>query len=254
MDKKRDVALLVIPAGGGTRRRFRISRRQLRLGAVLAGVLGVILVAGAVSWVVLAVRAAEVGELREELAVLRAERSQISDLAATLTEVEARYDQLRSLFGEETGIAGGSDWLPPAAGRGGSRAVVAAEEALPRAWPLAERGFITQPLLENLEGSHAGLDIAVPTGSYILAAGAGRVMEAAEDPTYGLYLLLDHGAGYQSLYAHASELLVEPGDLVRTAEVIGLTGSTGRSTAPHLHFEILLNGQPVDPLSMVDPP
>jgi murein DD-endopeptidase MepM/ murein hydrolase activator NlpD len=254
MGENKRLTIVVLPKKGGKSRRVRISRRQLRFGVVLAGVLGAVLLAGAVSWVLLALRAAEVGELRAELATLREEQAQVAELAATLTELEARYEQLRSLFGEDTGISAGPDWLPPAAGRGGNRAVVEGEEALPRAWPLAERGFITQPLLEDVQGGHPGLDIAVPTGSYILASGPGRVVEAAEDVTYGLYLLVDHGAGYQTLYAHASELLMEPGDFVQTAEVIGLTGSTGRSTSPHLHFEILLDGQPVDPLSMVDPP
>lgn len=251
MDRDEGLDIVIDPGSEGERRSLRLSRGQLRLGVLLGGVL---LLTVVVSWVVLALRAAEVEELRAEVASLRAERSRVSELAATLTEVEARYEQLRGLFGEETGVSTGPDWLPPAAGRGGAPAVAEGEEALPTSWPLPESGFVTQPLVEDPQGTHPGLDIAVPGGSYVLAAGPGRVLEAAEDPTYGLYILLDHGGGYQTLYAHASELLVEPGDRVRRAEVIGLTGSTGSSTAPHLHFEILLNGQPVDPLSMVGPP
>jgi murein DD-endopeptidase MepM/ murein hydrolase activator NlpD len=75
-----------------------------------------------------------------------------------------------------------------------------------------------------------------------------------EDAVYGNFVTVDHGEGYLTLYAHASEIFVEPGQRVRRNEVIALTGNTGRSTAPHLHFEIRLNGETVDPLTLVDPP
>jgi murein DD-endopeptidase MepM/ murein hydrolase activator NlpD len=75
-----------------------------------------------------------------------------------------------------------------------------------------------------------------------------------EDPVYGFFVVLDHGDGYQTVYAHTSMILVERGQNVRRKEVIALSGSTGQSTAAHLHFEILLDGLPLDPLSMVESP
>jgi murein DD-endopeptidase MepM/ murein hydrolase activator NlpD len=78
-------------------------------------------------------------------------------------------------------------------------------------------------------------------------------VEARSDSIYGNVVVVDHGNGYRSRYAHASLLFVETGREVRKNEVIALTGNTGRSTAPHLHFEILRDGQAVDPLTMVDP-
>ncbi len=78
------------------------------------------------------------------------------------------------------------------------------------------------------------------------------VREAGSDSVYGLYVLVDHGnSGYQSMYGHASRLFVAPGDTIRQNEVIALSGNTGRSTAPHLHFEILQDGQPIDPFTLV---
>lgn len=126
--------------------------------------------------------------------------------------------------------------------------------SLPISWPLTDPGFVTQSLLEGAEGEHPGLDIAVPSGSYIRAAGAGLVSDTGQDPVYGNFVTIDHGEGYLTLYAHASEIFVEEGRRVRRNEVIALTGNTGRSTAPHLHFEIRLNGDTVDPLTLVDPP
>ncbi len=99
------------------------------------------------------------------------------------------------------------------------------------------------------------MDIAIPTGSYIRAAGAGRVVEVGEeDPVFGKYVRIDHQNGYVTLYAHASHTSVELGEEVRKSEVIALSGSTGESTAPHLHFEILLEGETVDPLELVRQP
>ena len=79
-------------------------------------------------------------------------------------------------------------------------------------------------------------------------------MDVGEDPTYGKYVRIDHANGYETLYAHASHTSVELGEDVRKNEVIALSGSTGKSTAPHLHFEILFEGERVDPLELVEQP
>ena len=86
----------------------------------------------------------------------------------------------------------------------------------------------------------------------ITAAVRSVVAEAGSDSIYGLYVLLQHGnTGYYSMYGHASRLFVAAGDRVRQNEVIALSGNTGRSTAPHLHFEILQEGRPIDPFTLV---
>jgi murein DD-endopeptidase MepM/ murein hydrolase activator NlpD len=88
-------------------------------------------------------------------------------------------------------------------------------------------------------------------GTPIRAAGGGTVAEAGDDPEYGRFILINHPDGYQSMYGHASRLLVAPGQFVSAGAVIGLSGSTGRSTAPHLHFEIRRDGRVIDPRSIV---
>jgi len=176
-------------------------------------------------------------------------------LAARLASLEARETQLRTL----SGLEGNRDsvlWLSGAArnmrGVQGAGANVADE--MPTMWPLTERGFVTQSLLEGDDGRHPGIDIAIASGSYVKAAGSGQVIEAAEDSVYGRFVLIDHGNGFWSRYGHAVYLSVTRGQRVRRGEVIALSGSTGRSTAPHLHFEIITSGGTVDPLSMVTPP
>lgn len=94
---------------------------------------------------------------------------------------------------------------------------------------------------------HEGLDFPAMTGSKIRAAADGIVTAAVHTPAYGNLIKLNHGAGLETRYAHALKLLVKNGDRVVKGQVIGLVGSTGRSTGPHLHYEIRLNGSPLDP-------
>jgi murein DD-endopeptidase MepM/ murein hydrolase activator NlpD len=120
-------------------------------------------------------------------------------------------------------------------------------------WPLDVGGFVTRGEAgpgDSVE-AHPGIDIAVPTGSPVRAAGGGRVEKAGTDSAYGLFVLLQHPGRYETMYGHASRLLVREGDSVQAGQVIALSGSSGRSTAPHLHFEIRLDGKSLDPLTMV---
>ncbi|ARP83294.1 hypothetical protein CAL12_22370 [Bordetella genomosp. 8] len=94
---------------------------------------------------------------------------------------------------------------------------------------------------------HEGLDFAAPMGTPILAAAGGVVVVAGRDAGYGQRVDIDHGDGLVSRYAHASEVLVKAGDLIQRGELIARVGSSGVSTGPHLHFEIRLGGQAMDP-------
>jgi murein DD-endopeptidase MepM/ murein hydrolase activator NlpD len=94
---------------------------------------------------------------------------------------------------------------------------------------------------------HTGLDIPAPRGAPILASGGGRVVSAGYRGAYGQTVVIDHGDGLVTLYGHASKLLVRPGDVVMPQQKIALVGSTGRSTGPHLHFEVILDGRRVEP-------
>lgn len=248
------VRILLVPEDGGASRSFSLSRRGLRLLAG-AAVLTVVLLGAVVgSWWYLAARAARAHELQDRVVTLEGQQARIGALAARLRQVEDRYDRIRTLFGSDTAEIPSYVWLP-SIGAGGDPGGDSPDEAsLPTSWPLTERGFITQPLLRGGGAEHQGMDIAVPTDSYIRAAGAGTVVDVGEDPVYGRFIAVEHRDGYRTLYAHASQTLVTRGQRVRRNEVIGLTGSTGRSTAPHLHFEILKDGEPVDPLTMVSQP
>jgi len=98
---------------------------------------------------------------------------------------------------------------------------------------------------------HEGIDVTAPTGTPIVAPAAGRVIYADNDKGYGLVVEIDHGNGIRTRFAHCSRLAVREGQQVTRNQLIAAVGSTGLSTAPHLHYEIHVNGKPVDPITFV---
>lgn len=98
---------------------------------------------------------------------------------------------------------------------------------------------------------HSGLDISNAPGTKIIAPANGRVSIAAEKLYIGNLLVIDHDHGRVTKYGHLKEILVNPGQEIKRGDVIGLIGNTGRSTGPHLHYEVLINGIPVDPLKFI---
>ncbi|HHO51831.1 MAG TPA: M23 family metallopeptidase [Deltaproteobacteria bacterium] len=132
----------------------------------------------------------------------------------------------------------------------GARPASPAGTAAPR---LVEGGRITSrfgPRLHPILGTwqrHDGIDIAAPRGSAIHSAAAGIVRSAALQGGYGNLVVLDHGGGVETRYAHCDAISVEVGQRVEAGEILGTVGSTGRTTGPHLHFELRHDGVAVDP-------
>jgi murein DD-endopeptidase MepM/ murein hydrolase activator NlpD len=123
--------------------------------------------------------------------------------------------------------------------------------ALPSRLPL--RAALTSPFGPRLSPwtgepeFHAGVDLAADPGTPVRATAAGVVRFAGTTDGYGKSILLDHGAGIESRYGHLQNIGVAQGQRVERGQLIGLTGNTGRSTGPHLHYEVLVDGRPVDP-------
>jgi len=140
---------------------------------------------------------------------------------------------------------GHSDWFDGSAGQAQSSGFMA---------PVAGRitsgfGMRYHPIL-HYERFHAGLDFGAAYGSPIVAAADGHVVAAGWAGGYGNEVQIAHGGGVVSLYGHMSGIVARPGELVRQGQVIGYVGSTGLSTGPHLHFEVKVNGQAVNPLDV----
>ena len=211
--------------------------------------------------------AARVPRLEREVSRLRVENSRVQQLASALNRAEANYQELRQMLGTKAASPPGKGGtvsrnadlttamraVPIRASWPGATQRYETGASIPSHWPLDLPGFVTRGQVRPgvVDESHPGIDIAVPVGTPIRAAGGGTVTAAGYDPDYGLFVLLRHPSGYETMYGHTSRLLAAEGDDVQAGQVIGLSGNSGRSTAPHLHFEIRHDGKSVDPLDLV---
>jgi len=129
-------------------------------------------------------------------------------------------------------------------------------DAQPNLWPTSGRissrfGNRVSPTNRRRTEFHQGLDIANSSGTSIMAAGSGIVTYSGYNGGYGRMVIVSHGYGYTSVYAHNSSNLVDVGDRVEKGDLIARMGRTGRATGSHLHFEIRVHGEPVDPLTIL---
>lgn len=126
------------------------------------------------------------------------------------------------------------------------------KDTLPNASPVnapfnsSSYGWRVDPFL-GVRAFHEGLDFSADSGQPIKATAAGIVISAEATTEYGNVVRISHGSGLETRYAHASKLLVKEGDRIKKNQVIALVGNTGRSTGPHLHYEIRMNGESLDP-------
>jgi murein DD-endopeptidase MepM/ murein hydrolase activator NlpD len=191
------------------------------------------------------------GERQNLVAVADQQRRQVAAQVAQYEDLSASEEAaLEALIRErEAEIAAQEEAQRRAAGIAGPSESNSAPGTF--AWPVS--GTITSPFgwRSNPFGGapefHPGLDIAAPTGTTVTATAAGTVMLAQWYGGYGNYILIDHGGGISSGYGHLSAIYVSVGQHVQKGQAIGAVGSTGQSTGPHLHFEIRINGKPVDP-------
>ncbi len=110
-------------------------------------------------------------------------------------------------------------------------------------------GFRIHPVYKTWR-MHTGIDFTAPTGTPIYATGDGKVINPQSGFSgYGKTIVIDHGFGYQTLYAHCSKIIVKAGQKVKRGQIIGYVGNTGISTGPHVHYEVLKNGEPVNPVN-----
>lgn len=136
--------------------------------------------------------------------------------------------------------------------RAGQRVPATTSVAVPSRMPLegyrlsSNYGMREHPVIGGLR-AHKGIDLAAPTGTPIYATADGLVSKAEWFSSYGNFIAIDHGAELETRFAHLSRIAVSSGQRVRKGDLIGYVGSTGRSTGPHLHYEVRVDGQAVDP-------
>ena len=176
-------------------------------------------------------------------------------MPVSIGEVQARIGQIHSLMVAATTRTVGTPAVrgtAATAATGGTGFAAALDAALAPAtpatgWVRPAEGTVSSEYGPRWGTRHEGIDIAAGSGSAIRAASAGVVKRASWYGGYGNAVIIDHGGGVQTLYGHNSSLSVQPGDRVRAGQVIAKVGSTGDSTGPHLHFEVQVDGEPVNP-------
>ncbi len=200
--------------------------------------------------------------LRSENTRLELQAAQIDSLKLELINLQALGIQIKGMLGVDLSREDSllvANFSPSAkspvspsdetGGGVGKREQKKMLDAMPSLWPV--RGYTTRGFHitggEKTADYHPGIDIAATRDTPIKAAGEGLVVTSAYDDTYGHVVEIDHGYGIYTLYGHNNRNLVNVGDRVARGDPIAFLGSTGKSSAPHLHFEIRKNGIPVDP-------
>jgi murein DD-endopeptidase MepM/ murein hydrolase activator NlpD len=176
----------------------------------------------------------EVTGIKLSLARVRAARA--ASLRSVRGQLHESREELDAMEREQAEITGALRGAPGPIRRGSGNFI----------WPV--NGTFTSPFGMRWGRLHAGIDIAAPTGTPIRAADSGTVQLAGFQGGYGNYTCIGHGGGIATCYAHQSSIGVSTGQSVSQGQVIGAVGSTGNSTGPHLHFEVRINGSPVDPM------
>ncbi|HUF26683.1 MAG TPA: M23 family metallopeptidase [Gemmatimonadaceae bacterium] len=226
--------------GGLANRTIVVSERMVRVLRFLLSRTGIALTLGFVtSWAFFAVQTFRVPALSRQIASMQDDARKMDTLQTTLFQLQRRYEQVQRMLGAGP--------VSPAAA-----AMDSVFMTVPEQWPL-EGGYVTRGSGAETpyQDPHPGVDIAVPVGTEVRAAGGGLVVEIGENSEYGRFVRLEHAEHYETLYAHTSSILVRQGDRVTSGQPIALSGNTGRSTAPHLHFEIRRSGQAVDPMQIL---
>jgi len=191
-------------------------------------------------------RTDEARKVRDALTVnrdslLSAQRLKSSALARARETREGYLSEVQALEAESAALVARIQAVQSESSPGTS-----APSAAGLVWPV--NGPVTSGFGMRWGRMHTGIDIAVPTGTPVHAAAAGTVVYAGWMSGYGYLVAIDHGGGLATAYAHNSSLLVTVGQRVAQGQVVSLSGSTGHSTGPHVHFEVRVNGVPVDPL------
>jgi murein DD-endopeptidase MepM/ murein hydrolase activator NlpD len=196
----------------------------------------------------IAARKAELVRTRTELEAREGELDAVRDRKqGALDDVESNVERLEGDIGDLEGqiqaqLQAAQSTTTPTLPAG----PIQGESASGFIWPV--NGPVVSPFGMRWGRLHAGIDIAVPSGTPIRASKSGTVALAAPYGGYGNYTCIDHGGGVSSCYAHQSSFAVGTGESVSQGQVIGYSDCTGSCLGPHLHFEIRINGTPVDPL------
>jgi len=260
----RGFSCIIAPNGTGTTVTFNLPGRVAVLLVILMVVLVVGLVFVGMTYTRLALLSVETRNLSSENETLRIENQKINEIEMELARLDEVRREIEAWAGIMTEQAQADDpeiFAPVVASLWPRRYTYAImkpfyveKPVYPGGMLRPASGWISRGYHRedgNGDGHH-GIDIAASTGTPIRSALEGRVMAAGWDDIYGNLIVIEHSDSLTTIYGHNEKIWVKEGEHVTKGQVIASVGSTGRSTAPHLHFEILLDDKPVDPQLYVD--
>jgi len=244
------LTVILVPQGGARTYSFQVRSGLLVLAAGLLSVLILVALTFVFSFGRLFAQSRNSASLEREVQDLRKELAQTEKLRAQLLENDKLRSQVLKLMGAAN--VQEAPAIVETRTSGADAELRLREEdfmrAVPRSWPV--RGPVTRGYLaagRDARDFHPGIDIAAATGTPVRAAAAGTVTIAGFDAEYGYMIAVEHGLGLETRYGHNQRLSVAVGDRVERGQVVAAVGSTGRTSGPHLHFEIRKDGVPVDP-------
>ena len=260
MRKRKELTILIIPEGstGSIRKRFSYSMLYTLLTMVLILVAAFVFMIVNYSRVYYVALQAEI--LRRRNVKLEEQWKKIARIEKDLALIKRTDERIRKMLG--TDLSPQTSALPSSQGVGTlgqadaapaetaevepslpiSLSQASALEKMPTIWPA--RGWLSRLCTQD----HTAVDIAAATGTPVVTTTSGKVVRAGWDDRYGKIIEIENDQGFRIMYGHNSRLLVREGEVVSKGDVIAFVGSTGLSSAPHLHYEIRLKGKPVDPL------
>lgn len=229
--------------------RFSLPLWVVRLLAVVACLLALLVVVALVMTLAGAYRLGRLSHLERRNRTLEAEFAKVVSLRRQLAQVEEQSRKMASMLGiEKTPPPVNWDSVPldSQALPEWLKGKVWGTELVPKLLPVEDYA-----VSQRAKEGHLAVDLAAAEGALVRATADGVVEQRGEDRQFGRFLLLKHGQGYESYYGHLQDWNVDKGDSVQAGQTIGWVGTTGMSTAPHLHFEIRKDGQRIDPASLL---
>ncbi len=253
--KKDTFTVIIVPHDPQRTRNYKVPYWLFYVLAIFAGIGLVAAIVFVTTYSRLLLKAREAAVLAGQVEELTIRNEQIGEIVSNLSELHAMDLKLRQMLGvdmaEEDSLA-----ISRTQETGGPTETEVQREkeqmlrSIPSFWPV--RGYITKAYnIATGPGDadyHPGIDLGVERGTPVRAAASGYVAEAGWDDTYGYFVRIDHGYGIKTLYGHNDRLVVMRGERVGRGQTIAYSGNTGRSSAPHLHFEVIQDNVNVDPL------
>lgn len=252
---KNTFSIIFVPHDIKKTRTYRVPYMLFYTLLVIIGVGAVVMIIFVATYGKLLVKARGATLLEKQVEELTRRNEQISELMRNYSRIHAMELQIKTMLGlevspEDSMVIRDAETKETMIAEDIEDDKTQILRSIPSSWPV--RGFITKGYSigggEKDPNYHPGIDIAIERGTPVRAAASGYVIEVGFDKIYGHYIWIDHGYGIKTLYGHNDRLVVNKGERVGRGQTIAYSGNTGISTAPHLHFEVLQNNIPVDPM------